>query len=159
MHKTGACLQMLGLRGAPRWQARKLAPGLPRGQLLAREWARSLRRRGCNLINSMSKIYVWHGMQFSNYNCMVNDWLNKVEVNLTTGDFCGILGKSRSSLVKLLGRIILVFHWFSFSCFSEILVRFLAEFIGVRFIILSNLSLLFLFFYAFKVGLNYKLVL
>jgi hypothetical protein len=41
----------------------------------------------------------------------------------------------------------------------KFLIRFLAEFIGVRFIILSDLSLLFLFFYTFKVGLNYKLVL
>jgi hypothetical protein len=41
----------------------------------------------------------------------------------------------------------------------KILIRFLAEFIGVRFIIPSNLSLLSLFSYAFKVGLNYKLVL
>jgi hypothetical protein len=31
MHKTGACLQLLGLRGDPRWQARELAPGLPHG--------------------------------------------------------------------------------------------------------------------------------
>jgi hypothetical protein len=37
MHKTGACLQMLGMRGDPLWPARELAPGLPRGQLLARE--------------------------------------------------------------------------------------------------------------------------
>jgi hypothetical protein len=37
MHKTGACLQKLGLREDPRWQARELAPGLPLGQLLARE--------------------------------------------------------------------------------------------------------------------------
>jgi hypothetical protein len=37
MHKTGACLQMLGLQGDPLWQARELAPSLPRGQLLARE--------------------------------------------------------------------------------------------------------------------------
>jgi hypothetical protein len=37
MHKTGACIQMLGLRGDPLRQARELAPGLPRGQLLARE--------------------------------------------------------------------------------------------------------------------------
>jgi hypothetical protein len=35
MHKTGACLQLLGLRGDPRWQAWELAPDLPRGQLLA----------------------------------------------------------------------------------------------------------------------------
>jgi hypothetical protein len=37
MHKTEACLQKLGLRGAPQWQALELAPGLPLGQLLARE--------------------------------------------------------------------------------------------------------------------------
>jgi hypothetical protein len=37
MHKTGACLQMLGLWGDLLWQARELAPDLPRGQLLARE--------------------------------------------------------------------------------------------------------------------------
>jgi hypothetical protein len=37
MHKTGACLQLLELRGDPLWQARELAPGLSRGQLLARE--------------------------------------------------------------------------------------------------------------------------
>jgi hypothetical protein len=48
---------------------------------------------------------------------------------------------------------------FPLLCFSEILIRFLVEFIGVRFIILSNLFLPFLFFYAFKVGLNYKIVL
>jgi hypothetical protein len=35
MHKTGFCLQLLGLRGDPRWQSRELAPGLTRGQLLA----------------------------------------------------------------------------------------------------------------------------
>jgi hypothetical protein len=35
MHKTGPCLQMLGLQGDPRWQSWELAPGLPRGQLLA----------------------------------------------------------------------------------------------------------------------------
>jgi hypothetical protein len=35
MHKTGACLQKLGVRGDPRWQALELAPGIPLGQLLA----------------------------------------------------------------------------------------------------------------------------
>jgi hypothetical protein len=34
MHKIRACLQMLGLREDPRWQAWELAPGLPLGQLL-----------------------------------------------------------------------------------------------------------------------------
>jgi hypothetical protein len=37
MHKTGACLQKLRLRGDPQWQALELASGLPLGQLLARE--------------------------------------------------------------------------------------------------------------------------
>jgi hypothetical protein len=37
MHKTGACLQLLGLRGDPLWQVRELALGIPRGHLLARE--------------------------------------------------------------------------------------------------------------------------
>jgi hypothetical protein len=35
MHKTGACLPKLGLRGDPRWQALVLAPGLLPDQLLA----------------------------------------------------------------------------------------------------------------------------
>jgi hypothetical protein len=35
MHKTEACLQKLGLRGGPRWQALELAPRLHLGQLLA----------------------------------------------------------------------------------------------------------------------------
>jgi hypothetical protein len=37
MHKTGACLQKLRVRGDPRWQALELAPELLLGQLLARE--------------------------------------------------------------------------------------------------------------------------
>jgi hypothetical protein len=37
MHKTGACLQMLGLRGDLLWLAWELAPGLPHGHLLAQE--------------------------------------------------------------------------------------------------------------------------
>jgi hypothetical protein len=37
MHKTGACLQMLGLQGDPLWEARELAHDLPQGQLLAWE--------------------------------------------------------------------------------------------------------------------------
>jgi hypothetical protein len=40
-----------------------------------------------------------------------------------------------------------------------ILTRFLAAIIGVILINLSNPSFLFCFFYAFKVGLNYKIVL
>jgi hypothetical protein len=65
MHKTGACLQLLGLREDPQWQARELAPELPHGQLLAREGARPLRQQGCNLMNAMSEIYVCHDMQCS----------------------------------------------------------------------------------------------
>jgi hypothetical protein len=41
---------------------------------------------------------------------MVNDQINKVQLNLTTGDFCGTLSKLGSSLVKLIGKFILVFH-------------------------------------------------
>jgi hypothetical protein len=37
MHKTGACLQKLRLRGDHRWQALELAPELLLEQLLARE--------------------------------------------------------------------------------------------------------------------------
>jgi hypothetical protein len=42
-------------------------------------------------------------------------------------------------------RLFLVLHWFSFLCFSGILTRFLAAFIRVRLINLSNLSLIFHF--------------
>jgi hypothetical protein len=41
---------------------------------------------------------------------MMNDQINKVEINLTTGDFCGTLSKLGSSLVKLIDKFILVFH-------------------------------------------------
>jgi hypothetical protein len=41
---------------------------------------------------------------------MVNDTLNKVELNLATEDSCGTLSKLGSSLVKLSGKFILVFH-------------------------------------------------
>jgi hypothetical protein len=36
--------------------------------------------------------------------------LNKVELNLATEDSCGRLSKLRSSLVKLIGKFILVFY-------------------------------------------------
>jgi hypothetical protein len=62
---------MLGLWGDLLWQARELAPGFPRGQLLAQERARTLRQQGCNLMNVMSEIFVCHDMQLSNDNCMV----------------------------------------------------------------------------------------
>jgi hypothetical protein len=81
MHKTEACLQMLGLRGDPLWQARELAPGLPLGQLLARERARTLHQRGCNLMSAMSEIYVCHDIQCSSRK---NDQIDKVKFNLTT---------------------------------------------------------------------------
>jgi hypothetical protein len=41
---------------------------------------------------------------------MVNDQIKKVELNLTTGDFCGTLRNLGSSLVKLIGKFKLVFH-------------------------------------------------
>jgi hypothetical protein len=41
---------------------------------------------------------------------MVNDQINRVELNLATDDYCGILSNLGSSLVKLNGRFILVFH-------------------------------------------------
>jgi hypothetical protein len=37
MHKTGACLQKMRMWEDPRRQALELAPGLPLGQLLARD--------------------------------------------------------------------------------------------------------------------------
>jgi hypothetical protein len=48
MHKTGACLPMLG-QADPRWQALVLAPGLPPEQLLAPE-------RGCTLSARLQSI-------------------------------------------------------------------------------------------------------
>jgi hypothetical protein len=38
---------------------------------------------------------------------MRDDQFNKVELNLTTEDFCGTLSKLGSSLVKLIGKFIL----------------------------------------------------
>jgi hypothetical protein len=38
---------------------------------------------------------------------MGDDQFNKVELNLTTEDFCGTLSKLGSSLVKLIGKFIL----------------------------------------------------
>jgi hypothetical protein len=84
---------------------------------------------------------------------MGDDQFNKVGLILTTEDVWGTLSKLGSSLVKLIGKSILVFHWF-LLCLSESLLRFLAELIGVRFVIPY---LPFYFFYVFKVGLNYKI--
>jgi hypothetical protein len=41
---------------------------------------------------------------------MVNDQINKVELSLATKDSCGILSKLGSSLVKLIGKFILVLY-------------------------------------------------
>jgi hypothetical protein len=41
---------------------------------------------------------------------MVNDQINKVRLNLTTGNFGGTLSHLGSSLVRLNGQIILVFN-------------------------------------------------
>ena len=54
MHKTGACLPKLG-HTDPLGQALVLDPGLPPEQLLAPARGRTLRQRGCNLSNVMSK--------------------------------------------------------------------------------------------------------
>jgi hypothetical protein len=40
--------------------------------------------------------------------------------NLTTGDFSGTLSQLGSSLVKLIGQIILVFHLFPFSVLVKV---------------------------------------
>jgi hypothetical protein len=53
----------------------------------------------------------------------------------------------------------LVFYWSSFLCLSDILTRFLAAIIGVILINLSNPPFYFYIVHAFKVGLNYKIVL
>jgi hypothetical protein len=54
MHKTGACLLKLG-QADPLGQALVLDPGLPPKQLLAPARGRTLRQRGCNLLNAMNK--------------------------------------------------------------------------------------------------------
>jgi hypothetical protein len=41
---------------------------------------------------------------------MVNGQINKVRLNLINGNFGGTLSQLGSSLVKLIGKIILVFH-------------------------------------------------
>jgi hypothetical protein len=62
MHKIGACLPKLG-QADPRWQVLVLGPGLPPEQLLAPARGCTLRQRGCNLSNTMNKIYVCYDMQ------------------------------------------------------------------------------------------------
>jgi hypothetical protein len=44
-----------------------------------------------------------------------NDQFNKVGLILSTKDFWGTLSKLGSSLVKLIGKFILVFYLFSFN--------------------------------------------
>ena len=62
MHKTRACLPKLG-QADPRRQTLVLDPGLPPEQLLAPARGCTLRQRGCNLLNAMSKKYVCYDMQ------------------------------------------------------------------------------------------------
>jgi hypothetical protein len=62
MHKTGACLPKLG-QANPRWRALVLDPGPPPEQLLAPARGCTLRQRGCNLSNTMSKKYICYDMQ------------------------------------------------------------------------------------------------
>jgi hypothetical protein len=71
MHKTGACLHVLVLRGDPWWQVRKQTPRFPRDQLLAPGSTRTLRQRCCNLMNAMYEIYVCYDMQKVCWWCMV----------------------------------------------------------------------------------------
>jgi hypothetical protein len=52
-------------------------------------------------MNAMSKIHVWHDMQFSNLNLMVIDQINKVKLNHIIGNSGGILSQLGSSLVRL----------------------------------------------------------
>jgi hypothetical protein len=54
MHRIGACLPKLG-QADPLGQALVLDPGLPSEQLLAPARGRTLRQRGCNLLNAMNK--------------------------------------------------------------------------------------------------------
>jgi hypothetical protein len=53
MHKTGACLPKLW-QADPLVQALVLDPGLPPKQHLAPAQGRTLRQRGCNLLNAMN---------------------------------------------------------------------------------------------------------
>jgi hypothetical protein len=46
---------------------------------------------------------------------MGDDQFNKVELIFATEGFCGKLSNLGSSLVKLIGKSILVFHWFLFN--------------------------------------------
>jgi hypothetical protein len=59
----------------------------------------------------MSNIYAWHDMQLQlRFYGGRNDQFNKVGLILSTEDFGGTLSKLGSSLVKLIGKSILVFH-------------------------------------------------
>jgi hypothetical protein len=58
MHKTGACLPMLG-QADPRWQALVLDHGLPPEQLLAPARGCTPCQRDYSLSNAMNKIYAY----------------------------------------------------------------------------------------------------
>jgi hypothetical protein len=64
------------------------------------QWVRYMHDMICNLA-----IKLWWWLIY----------LNQAEFNLATKDSCGILSKLGSSLVKLSGKSILVFHWFPFN--------------------------------------------
>jgi hypothetical protein len=135
----------LGLRWDPLWQARELVPGLPRGQLLAREWARTICQRGCSLINVMSEIYVCHDMQCGSNR---NDQIDKVRLNLTTRILVVHLVNLGSSLVEVNGQIILVPHWFPFSVLVNVYYDFLLNSLGwdpLSLLILSSFPFLLCF--------------
>jgi hypothetical protein len=51
---------------------------------------------------------------------MVNDQINKVRLNIINGNFGGTLSQLGSSLVKLIGKIILVLHWFPFNVLVKV---------------------------------------
>jgi hypothetical protein len=50
-------------QGDPQWLAWEQVPGFPLAQLLDAGSTRTLRQRGCNLMNAMYNIYVCYNMQ------------------------------------------------------------------------------------------------
>jgi hypothetical protein len=87
---------------------------------------------------------------------MGDDQFNKVGLILTIGDFWGVLSNLRWVDYKMVNPY-LVFYWFSSVYLMDIFNDILSCHVGVIFINLFNPSLRFYFFYAFKVGLNYKI--
>jgi hypothetical protein len=69
------------------------------------QWVRYMYAMTCNL----AMIIVWW-----------NDKVNKVELNLITGISSDTLGHLGSGLVKSIGQIILVFHWFPFNVLVKV---------------------------------------